>query len=59
VSAAAEGSGSSQGVAVFGRRVPVGRWWALLELLALTGLAVAQPLLDVSRKAPDFFLLHR
>ena len=41
------------------RRVPVGVWWGLLELFALTGLAVAQPLLDVTGKAPDFFLLHR
>jgi hypothetical protein len=41
------------------RRVPVGLWWALVELFALTGLAVAQPLLDVTGKAPDFFLLHR
>jgi hypothetical protein len=36
-----------------------GLWWALAELFALTGLAVAQPLLDVTGKAPDFFLLHR
>jgi hypothetical protein len=41
------------------RRVPAGVWWGLLELFALTGLAVAQPLLDVIGKAPDFFLLHR
>ena len=41
------------------RRVPVGVWWGLVELFALTGLAVAQPLLDVTGKAPDFFLLHR
>jgi Sulfatase len=34
-------------------------WWALLELFALTGFVVAQPLLDVAGKAPDFFLLHR
>jgi hypothetical protein len=58
-SAGAEGSGGSRGVVVFGRRVPVGVWWGLVELVALTGLAVAQPLLDVTGKAPDFFLLHR
>ena len=58
-SAGAEGSGGSRGLVVFGRRVPVGVWWGLLELFALTGLAVAQPLLDVTGKAPDFFLLHR
>jgi hypothetical protein len=58
--AGAGGSGSSRrGVVVFGRRVPVGVWWGLLELFALTGLAIAQPLLDVTGKAPDFFLLHR
>ena len=34
-------------------------WLALLELFALTGLAIAQPLLDVTGKAPDFFLFHR
>src|SRR5215211_7745661 len=58
-SAGAEGSGGSRGGVVFGRRVPVGVWWGLVELVALTGLAVAQPLLDVTGKAPDFFLLHR
>jgi hypothetical protein len=39
--------------------VPAGLWWALAELFALTGLAIAQSLLDVTGKAPDFFLLHR
>jgi Sulfatase len=34
-------------------------WLALLELFALTGLVVAQPLLDVTGRAPDFFLFHR
>jgi Sulfatase len=58
-SAGTPGPGGSRGVVVFGRRVPAGLWWALLELFALTGLAVAQPLLDVTGKAPDFFLLHR
>src|SRR5688500_4344767 len=41
------------------RRLPRGLWLGLVELLALTGLAVAQPLLDVTGRAPDFFLLHR
>ena len=54
-----EGAGDSRGVVVSGRRVPAGLGWALAELLALTGLAIAQPLLDVTGKAPDFFLLHR
>ena len=40
-------------------RVPRELGWALPELFALTGLAIAQPLLDVAGKAPDFFLLHR
>jgi hypothetical protein len=30
----------------------------LLELLALTGFAVTQPLLDLTGRAPAFFLLH-
>jgi hypothetical protein len=35
-------------------------WWpAPLELFVLCGLAIAQPLLDVTGKAPDFFLVHR
>jgi Sulfatase len=58
-SAGARDPGGRRGVMVFGRPVPAGLWWALLELFALTGLAVAQPLLDVTGKAPDFFLLHR
>ena len=41
------------------RKLPKELWWALLELFALTGLAIAQPLLDVTGKAPDFFLYHR
>ena len=40
-------------------KLPKELWWALLELFALTGLAIAQPLLDVTGKAPDFFLYHR
>jgi len=32
--------------------------WALLELLVLTALAIAQPLLVVTGKAPDFFLFY-
>lgn len=31
---------------------------ALLELFALCGLAIAQPLLDITGRAPDFFLFH-
>jgi hypothetical protein len=32
---------------------------ALLEIVALCGLAITQPLLDVTGKSPDFFLFHR
>ena len=35
------------------------RLWAFLELFALVGFAIAQPLLDVLGKAPDFFLFRR
>jgi hypothetical protein len=31
---------------------------ALAELWALSGLAVAQPLLDTTGRAPDFFIFH-
>lgn len=31
---------------------------ALLELVALSGLVVAQPLLDITGRSPDFFLYH-
>ncbi len=43
----------------------VARWsvppvlrWALLELFALSGLAVARPLLDLTGGAPDFFAFY-
>ena len=38
-----------------------GRWdlWALAELFALTGLAIAQPVLDVTGRSPDMFLFRR
>jgi hypothetical protein len=34
------------------------RLWWLLELFALTGLVIAQPLLDVVGRSPDFFLFR-
>ncbi|WP_329109959.1 sulfatase-like hydrolase/transferase [Micromonospora sp. NBC_01699] len=39
------------------------RWWraelaALLEIVALCGLVVTQPLLDVTGRSPDFFLFY-
>jgi Sulfatase len=40
-------------------RLPVATLWALLELFVLSALVIAQPLLDVTGKAPDFFLLYR
>ena len=33
--------------------------WALAELFALTGLAIAQPVLDVTGRSPDLFLFRR
>jgi Sulfatase len=33
--------------------------WALVELLVLCGFAIAQPLLDVTGRSPDFFLFRR
>ncbi|SCL52781.1 Arylsulfatase A [Micromonospora chersina] len=42
---------------------PRGRWRGetgrLLEVVALVGLVVTQPLLDVLGRSPDFFLFHR
>ena len=45
----------------WGRLRPVAgrQLWLLLELLALTGLVVAQPLLDVFGRAPDFLLFRQ
>jgi hypothetical protein len=40
------------------RSLAVPRLWWLLELFALTGLVVAQPLLDVIGRSPDFLLLR-
>jgi hypothetical protein len=33
--------------------------WGLAELFALTGLAIAQPVLDVTGRSPDMFLFRR
>jgi sulfatase-like protein len=33
--------------------------WALVELFVLSGFVVAQPLLDVTGRSPDFFLFRR
>ncbi|MGC4813042.1 sulfatase-like hydrolase/transferase [Micromonospora sp. DT228] len=54
-------------VSVGGPRSAFGRWargWRgelgrLLEVAALVGLVVTQPLLDVLGRSPDFFLFHR
>jgi hypothetical protein len=40
-------------------RLPAELGWDALELFVLAGFAVAQPLLDVTGKAPDFFLFNR
>jgi hypothetical protein len=55
------GAGVRRGGVVGGllARVPRPLWWALLDLFVLTGFVVTQPLLDVTGKAPDFFLFHR
>jgi Sulfatase len=39
----------------FGRE----QFWSLVELFVLTGFVVGQPLLDVTGKAPDFFIFRR
>ena len=38
-----------------------GRWTlaALAEITALCGLAIAQPVLDITGRAPEFFLFYR
>ena len=43
------------------RRGPAGgpSWRRLAEVVALVGLVVTQPLLDVLGRSPDFFLFHR
>jgi hypothetical protein len=33
--------------------------WALVELFVLTGFAIAQPLLEVTGRSPEFFLFRR
>ena len=33
--------------------------WTLAELFALTGLAIAQPVLEVTGRSPDLFLFRR
>jgi hypothetical protein len=58
------GSGATAGAVEAPRRSWSGGFnrgllWALLELFVLTGFVVAQPLLDVTGKAPDFFIFRR
>ena len=33
--------------------------WALAELSALTGVAITQPVLDITGRSPDMFLFRR
>ena len=42
-----------------GRRPAKADLWALAELFALTGLAITQPVLDITGKSPDMFLFRR
>lgn len=48
--------------AVDGGNEPGGRWrrelWWLVELFALCGFVVVQPLLDIIGRSPDFFIFH-
>ena len=44
--------------AVLRRRLPGAEAWALLELFALCGLVVLQPLLDRIGRSPDFVIFH-
>jgi Sulfatase len=44
-----------RGVSVWSRVHP----WALVELFVLSGFAIAQPLLDVIGRSPEFFLFRR
>ncbi len=66
---AAEGAGTGGSAATAPVRC---RWWwgwgwggwraegrRLLEVVALVGLVITQPLLDVLGRSPDFFLFHR
>jgi len=58
--AAADASTTSRGTAGWlASRLPTAVFWALLELFVLTSFVITQPLLDVTSKAPDFFLLYR
>ncbi|MFG1916784.1 sulfatase-like hydrolase/transferase [Micromonospora sp. NPDC048898] len=52
----ADRPGSVSGRSDRGWRDELGR---LLEIVALVGLVVTQPLLDVLGRSPDFFLFHR
>src|SRR6266536_1070098 len=58
--AAASASTTSRGTAGWlASRLPTAVFWGLLELFVLTSFVITQPLLDVTSKAPDFFLLYR
>jgi hypothetical protein len=70
--ATADGDPTPDGSALPGTGEParrVRRWWGsggwraegrrLLEVTALVGLVITQPLLDILGRSPDFFLFHR
>ncbi|WP_435871052.1 sulfatase-like hydrolase/transferase [Micromonospora musae] len=56
VTADGAGAGARRGRWAAGLRSELGR---MLEIVALVGLVVTQPLLDVLGRSPDFFLFHR
>ena len=55
----ADGLASAHRAAAGPETTTAGPFRRLAELLALTGFAIAQPVLDVTGKAPDFFLYRR
>jgi Sulfatase len=58
--AKAEPAGPVPGEAAQGRRfIDRLHLWAMVEVFVLSGFAIAQPLLDVTGKSPDFFLFRR
>jgi hypothetical protein len=53
------GGGGTAWRRAWSRVVDRGQLWSLLELFVLTGFVIAQPLLDITGKAPDFFIFRR
>jgi hypothetical protein len=57
--AASGGGGDTPWRRAWARVADRGQLWSLLELFVLTGFVVAQPLLDITGKAPDYFIFRR